>query len=412
MSNYRYIPMQFYDSLADAKRTLKENSLTALQLQLSLLEWLERQASIPAYQSFITTHGHRPVEDDATRQMLGEFLHRQVRDMAGTASTHWINDDMSAIVNMAALDMKPSGLRAPDLPTDTGWMVFERPVPLFFGGAGGDPTEVRIAAIGWQVGTVRRAPLSDAADGATDPSAGQLVPGVSYYLFQTAHDAAVLQNTMAERRGDEVRVTEDEIVRSQGPLPIFDFSGWAYDTPWNTVSVVNEEQAGYSDEQGAQYCHAVVDQARRLLLAAWRIFRQKNIVQRDVTAQPNHQLRKRAARVSFTPEINDIVIISMRTTVYRGLQKKAAEAAAEDGEEEPTSWYRCKFFVRGHWHPYWTGPRVDEPCEHNLVEIPDSDDLLCTLCGRTLIEKYVLPYPKGNPNGPLLLHKHILSLEQ
>lgn len=398
-SNYRHIPMAYYDSIADARKTLRENSLISLELQLQLLEWLERRASVPAYQQFMTTYGHRKIDDEGTRQMLGEFLHRQVKDVAASGSAHYVSANMCEVIKHAAVDMPASGLKPSDLTTDTGWLTFEHPIPLFMG-----TTEVRISAIAWQVGTIRRAPLSDDPTGAGNASQGTLVPGVTYYLFQTAHDAAVVKNLMEESAGSEERVTEEEMRRLNGPLTIFDFSGWAYSTPWN--SVPDEEMAGWADEEGVQYCHPIVDQARRLLLATWRMFRQKKIVHRDING-PTRILRKRGHRVGYEPENGDIVIIRMRTEVYRGLQQKTKEA----GEGDDTSWYRCQFLVRGHWHGYWTGPRAH--CdEHNLVDVPDSDDLICTKCGRTLTENYLLPYPKGNPNGPLVLKDQIFGLER
>jgi hypothetical protein len=406
LSNYRYIPMSYFDSLADAQQTLRENSLTALRLQLDLLEWLERSASMPAYQNFITTYGHRRIDEEGgTRSMLGEYLHRQVKDVAATGSTHYVSANMSEVIKCAAVDMPATGLRPNDLPTDTGWLVFERPVGLFMGD-GSDTsrprTEVRIAALGWQVGTVRRAPLSSTST--EDPDASStLVPGISYYLFQTAHDAAVFRNTLAEQDGYAADHTESDIRQQHGPLPIFDFSGWAYNTPWH--SVTSEELAGYSDEDGAQNCHSIVDQARRLLLATWRIFRQKKIIERDNNTPPRH-MRRQAQRVGYEPEHGDIVIIRMRTEVYRDLERQARAVGQADG-----TWYHCQFLVRGHWHPYWTGPQAH--CDrHNLVPVPNSDDLICTHCGRTLVDKYILPYPKGNPEGPLILRDRIFDLDR
>jgi hypothetical protein len=396
-NQYRHVPMSYFDSLADARRTLRENSLTALELQLSLLEWLQRSAAMPGYQQFMTTYGHRKITDAGTKEMLGEFLHRQIKDTVSVGSTHYVSNNMSEVIKCAAVDMPDSGLRAHDLPTDTGFLVFENPVSLFMDGDEEELKEVRITAVAWQVGTVRRAPLKDED---TSPTDGQLVPGISYYLFQSAHDAVVLHNRM---RPEEDRHTEDEMRRDNGPLPIFDFSGWAYNTPWRSVS--EKELAGRMDDDGRQFCQPIVDQARRLLLATWRIFKQKNYVVRDPNTPPR-AMRKRGERIADY-EPGDIMIIRMRTEVYQSLQAQAKEA----GESDDTPWYKCQFMVRGHWHPYWTGARVEEKCEHDLQPIPDSDDSICTRCGRILIEKYILPYPKGNPNGPLQLRDHIFKLD-
>ena len=396
MSGYgqtRYIPMSYYDSLADARKTLKENSLTSLELQTNLLEWLNRQVSVVAYESFMRVYGYKKIEDETARQTLGRFLHSTVKSVVSTASTFYVSPDMCELVKMAAEDMPASGLKPTDLPSDTGFLVFDRPVSLTSelpvdlddGSSVDTVTETRIAGIAWQAGTVRRAAVVNAqgqAPGFT--TEGDTVPGVSYFLFCTPHDTAVSMNLVAQAAGEEPVETADNVLRYNGPLPIWDYSGWAYNQPWHQTS---EESYGHAILQEGELepltgVHGVVDQARRLMLATWRILNQKNIVVLDPNRNKPRQLRKRAERVGI-PEDGDILIIRMRREIYQGLQK-----AAGDEDDEP--WYTCRFLVRGHWHNYWVGPQGQQH----------------------LVPKYILPYEKGPEGAPLVRKDKIFSLER
>lgn len=394
MSGYgatRYVPMSYYDSLADARKTLKENSLTSLEFQTDLLGWLGRPNAVAAYQQFMQAYGYKKISDQAQREVLGQFLHDTVQEVIGSASTFYVSPDMCELVKMAAADMPASGLLPTDVITDTGFLVFDRPVAIKadYGPISGEEQapaggqeDIRIAAIAWRVGTVRQAPVVNSQGQAPGFSDGDSVPGISYFLFATPHDMAVTMNQGFAEEGSDERVYEHDIRRENGPLPIYDFSGWSFNTPWHATTV---ENFGHAVVEGAAEplagVHSVVDQARRLMLAAWRILSQENIVVLDPN-RPPRPMRRRAERVGL-PEDGDIVIIRMRREVFQGLKK-----AAGGEDEEP--WYTIRFLVRGHWHNYWVGPRGQQH----------------------LIAKYILPYEKGPEGAPLVRKDKIFSLER
>ncbi|HET7110249.1 MAG TPA: hypothetical protein VFI41_05220 [Gemmatimonadales bacterium] len=395
----RYIPMSYFDSLADARKTLKENSLTSLEFQTDLREWMDRSVSLVSYQHFMRVYGYKQIEDEEARRQLGAVLHGTVKSVVSTASTFYVSPDMCELVKMAAEDMPVSGLKPTDLPADTGFLVFDRPVALTSelpcdlddGSSVSTAVETRIAAIAWQAGTVKEAPVRSLTGQAPGfVSDGQTVPGVSYFLFCTPHDTAVQLNLTAQQCNEEPTTDEDEVRRANGPLPIYDFSGWSYNTPWLAVEseLLEISETGRhvpKMTEGAQEAvtgvHSIVDQTRRLMLATWRILNQENVVVRDPNKAPR-QMRRRAERVGV-PETGDIVIIRMRREVYQGLKK-----AAGGEDEEP--WYTIRFMVRGHWHNYWVGPRGNQH----------------------LISKYLLPYEKGPEGAPLVVKDKIFSLER
>lgn len=386
---YRHVPMSYYDSLADARKTLKENSLLSLELQLQLREWLTRTQARDAYSNFMQYYGLEKIEDEGQRSALGGFLLENVKSVVNSASTYYVSPDMCELVKMAAEDMPASGLQPTDMPTDTGFLVFDRPISMISelpvntpdGRSVKTRTEVRIAAVAWQAGMVRQRPSGPGAR----PAFGSetTVPGISYFLFNTPRDLAVGANLVAEQVGEKPDNTEEDARRGLGPLPIFDFSGWAYNQPWKATDA---ETHGFAIvEEGEQEpvagVHSIVDQSRRLMLATWRILNQKNIVVLDPNRPPRH-MRRRAERQGMV-EDGDIVIIRMRKEVFVGLRQAA-------GVEEGESWYSIRFPVRGHWHNYWVGPRGNQH----------------------LVPKYVAPYEKGPEGAPFVATRKIGSLER
>lgn len=388
----RYIPMAYFDSLADARRTLRENSLLSLEFQTELLEWMGRPSSLDSYASFMRVYGYQEITDESARRVHGENLHGIVKSILAAATTFYVSPDMCELVKLAATTMPADGLRPTDLPSDTGFLLYDRPVSLIAelpvtmdsGAVIETAVETRIAGMAWRAGSVRKAPVIDDAGHAPGFSdTGELTQGVSYYLFCTPHDMAVQMNNTQAQVGEEAVNEEMDVRRVHGPLPIYDFSGWAYDMPWFTTTL---EQRGYSLVEGEQEplagVHSLVDQSRRLILATWRILQQKNIVEKDPNRAPR-AMRRRAERVGvYDPD--DITVIRMRKEVYIGL------TVAADMEDSDVPWYTCRFWVQGHWHGYWVGPKGQQH----------------------LISKYVPPYQKGPEGAPLKSAKKIISLEE
>lgn len=390
-SQTRYIPMTYFDSLAEARRTLRENSLLSLEYQTELVDWMSRAGSIDSYASFMRVYGYEEIRDESARRTLGEHLHGRVKSLVTNASTFYVSPDMCEYVKMGADCMPATGLLPYDLPSDTGFLLYDRPVPLISelpatrddGEVVMTTVETRIAGVAWQAGSVRMAPTVNGngqAPGWTNQ--GELTQGVSYYLFCTPHDMAVQINQTTVQCGEEPVNEEMDVRRTHGPLPIYDFSGWAYNTPWYATT---DEQRGYAMVEGEQEplagVHSLVDQGRRLILSTWRILKQENVVVLDPNRPPRH-MRRRAERTGIRSD-EDIVIIRMRKEVYEGLQK----AAERDGDEP---WYTCRFWVQGHWHNYWVGPKGSQH----------------------LVSKLVGPYLKGPDGAPLHKNRKIISLEE
>ena len=405
MHGNRYIPMSFFDSISDARTQLREKSLISLELQAELAEFLKSPRSVVAYQHFINVYGGRKLFGDEKAER-GVWLHQQISNLVGTAPTYYVTQDMSEMIKMAAEEMPSEGLSPTIIPSEKGFLVFANPLPIngppgnenvdVVPGASEDGQIVKVAALAWEQGMVRSADGPD------------LVPGIQYYLFSTAHDLAVVNNRIEAAKlaaelgvpivepltvegAQDVFVTEVDVKQGNGPLPIYDFSGWSYGRPWNEVPYTDPAGVRNSLEgapgeligeviDGVQQVHPVVDQARRYLLATWLMLSQT--VTTLQTEAPPRYLRRRASR--FMPETGDIVIIRLRKEVTEGDSKNVYHP-----DDEDVPWYNHRFLVRGHWKRQRFGPGGAD---------------------RKLI--WVSPFIKGPADAPLVLKDKIYALEQ
>jgi hypothetical protein len=412
----RYIPMSYFDSLEDARTTLREDSLMALEKQIEYLEWLCTAPAKAYFDFFVETYGGRKmsVEVDGRPSTssvgLGSFLQSAVRRVTAEAPTYFVSRDMTEMIKMAAEEMPSEGLSPIDLLTESGFLYFHHPVEIVglpaeaedddnplnqgidggnFGAAVTEPTRLGIRAILWeQTDYVGRAD-------------GTHVPGVTYYLFTDSEGAVEarvkqLQEEMAadvealERAGhefiepillavdpEEIKEIRRTVLKDAGPIVLYDFSGWSYGRPWETVPY--DEDARPEDE--IQGVHPVVDQARRLLLATWKMLAQK-VVHLDSERPPRH-MRRRGSRVM--PETGDVVVIRLRREYHPEGSEDAAAVRAQEGDEP---WYNHRFLVRGHWRR--------QPCGVGRSETK-------------LI--WIAPHIRGPEDRPLILKSKIYSLE-
>lgn len=408
----RYIPMSYFDSLADARKSLHENSIKSLEWQTDLLHWLRTTTSVDSYAHFMQVYGYKKVGDPGARRLMGQWLHDSIKKCAETAPTYYVSGDMCSMVRQAAEELDVSeGLQPTDLPTATGFLVFDRPMPLLGPGGRKQPDgewalegeDVMISAILWEHGEVGQADEHITGEERFDPANPRTAPGVKYWMFMTPHDSAVVINqqmkaeaiaemtamglpivepvVMINQDGTEVEwTTESDMRRQNGPLNIYDFSGWTYGQTWAEVpySEYSEEVRGWSDDGQTFLTHPVVNQARRILLGTWRMLGQKivNIEEH----RPHRQIRRRAAAVM--PETGDILIIRLRREYNIRLQ---LEEMGVEGDH--TVLWTHRWIVRGHWRR----PKNSAP------DAPKTE--------------WVSPYIKGPEHLSLVVKEKIFSLE-
>jgi hypothetical protein len=386
----RYIPMSFYDSLEDARRTLRENSLLALELQTDVLHWMGSAHSQATYRQFMKSYGYRKLVGNPNTDQQASWLHRRVQDVLTEASTYYCSPDMAELIKMAADAMPSEGLHESDLPSESGFLLFARPV--FIEGPDakeGDEEQglisasegpIPVTAIAWKKGEVRRADDKG------------LSPGISYFLFMSPHDVAAVSNQGALRESLAAAnaagldtpephllangMTEQEARDMVGPLSIYDFSGWTFGQAWNRVPWGSPDSIGLNEDGTIHKVYPVVDQARRLMLATWKMLNERVTVV-DSERPPRAMLR-RASR--FIPDAGDVLVIRLRKEHHPG--------RIDDGEEPVEQWWTHRWLVRG----FWRRPPGSAPDARQTV--------------------WVNPYIKGDPSLPLIVKEKIYSLER
>jgi hypothetical protein len=403
--------MSFFESLEEARKTLREESLLALEKQIEYLEWHKTTHASTFFDNFYATYGGAKVTAtyaDGYQHTdvpgLGRYLKGNVGRVMGEAPTYFVSNDMTEMIKMAAEEVKPEdriGLSPAELLTPMGFLWFHHPVevvgaaedhgthgPLDQGIAGGNfgpagKTEVvGIRAIAWEQDDVS---MSD----------GTQVPGIAYYLFTDTDPMirrtfeAQFAEYEAEARAAGIDLPEpvvhqipldmlQEARKTVGPLALYDFSGWSYGRDWELVPY---DEPARPDET-PQGVHPVVDQVRCLLKATWAMLSQKIV---EVGSErPPRAMRRRASRLM--PETGDVVVIRLRKEYHPEGSEEQALANQADPDAEP--WFSHRHLVRGHWKRQAYGK---DRAETKLI--------------------WVSPYVRGPEDRPLIIKSKVYSLE-
>lgn len=379
MSNRnRLIPMKGYESLAEARRSTREGSLAALEVQLDLLKWYGTSESLQYCQAFMAQYGYKKVEHEVQRKAMGAVLRQQVGDLLERAPTYFVSHDMTEMVKQAAEAMLPEGLSPVDIPSPSGFIMFDHPIEITGYETSTETLDTDVVDETLYDGgrNTKAIPLSGFAwrdSTSTDPETGESLPGLTYWLFLRPEDAA--QYDLGVMNTPDMR-------KKVGPLPLYDFSGWIYGRPWNTVDS-DETVEGTLDSEGRFLVAPVVDSTRRVLLTVFKML-QQTIVTLG-TERPYRALKRRCA--AYMPEVGDVLVIQLRKE-YHPAKKYTEEHGGDDVEFEGP-WYSHRFLVRGHWKRQRFGENR----------------------GETKII-WVAPYVKGPEDRPLIMKDRIYSLEK
>lgn len=390
----RYIPMSFYDSLADARKTLRENSLRALETQIELLDFLARPSSHGALFNLMRVYYGSDANPDMPTERVVEraaWLHDMLSSTLGAAPTYYVSPDMCEMVKHAAEDMRrfsDEGLSPKDIPTPTGFLLFAKPIQLEVRVVLRDGDSERwvnekhaFAGVAWAndiVGLTNEGIYE--RDMVKTAKVVDHAPGIAYYLFEHPHDMAASMN-LAYGDGDDM-LTEQAVKDAYGPIAMYDWSGWAYGMPWTKTSEAISE---FTMVEGHSLIADSVDAMRRMLLATWKLLGER-ITTVESNRPPRH-IRRRAERVA--PETGDVLIVRLRKEVVdrRGDAPLVPLLEGQEaGSDEP--WYTHRFLVAGHWKHQHYGPR------NSLKKLI-----------------WVAPYVKGPEGAPLVARDRVYSLE-
>lgn len=359
--------MSGYTSIEEARRSTREGSLAALEVQLDLVKWLQTSQSLRIYQAFMAQYGYSKMEHEVQRKAMGAVLRQQVAELMERAPTYFVSHDMVEMVKQASEAMPPEGLSPIDVPSPSGFIMFDHAIEIVgydmdaapgedddFSGGKNQKPGIPLAGFAWRDSSIH------------DTVTGESISGLTYWLF--------LDQGGAEEYGLERG--------EMGPLTLYDFSGWAYGRPWNSVNT-DEQVEGTLNEEGRFLVAPIVDSTRRVILTTFKML-QQTIVTLG-TERPYRALKRRCAQ--YMPEVGDILVIQLRKEYHPA--KKYAEDHGDDDVEFEGPWYSHRFLVRGHWKRQRHGEGGTE---------------------RKII--WVAPYIKGPEDKPLVVKDKIFSLEQ
>lgn len=382
----RKVPVSFFEGLEDARKSLREESLLALEHQLAMVEYLRSERSQEATEAFVRTYGHSKLRDHRSHlsdQTQAKWLRSRQEEVLKDAPTYFVSKDMTEMIRQAAEEMPREGLSPVDLLTGSGFLYFHHSIPIV--GPAGHPDSTDPANAGLMegnFGTVEgeeiigiRAIAWTHDEYVARPD-GTRGPGISYHLYMEGDEAYAY--SQAHRDPDMAAITLHEFKNHFGQLVHYDFSGWSYGLDWDVVPYDQPPEPLATPVK----VHPVVDQVRKLLLGTWRMLSQKIVMLE--TQRPPRAMRRRAGRI--IPGDGDVTVIRLRREYHPEGGEDQAALNAQAGDEP---WYNHRFLVRGHWKRQFHGPGRTE---------------------RKLI--WVAPYIKGPKDAPLVLKSRIYSLEQ
>lgn len=222
------------------------------------------------------------------------------------SDVYWISEDMGDLTDAAATTMPPQPLLPQDVPTPTGFAVFQRPIVLRDQAAGPDQ-RITVKAMCWT-------------------PAGE--PG------------GLMVTTYADHRSfAEPLDSIHALVRSRGmtppPLELAAITPWMWDESWLTYA--GDLEAAVRGWDGRS--PGITAQILRLLAALWTLTRQPIAV--ATTATRPRQDRRRYEREGRP--IPRIQIITLR---------RLRHGDAVDGEHHQRE-YSHRWVVNGHWRNQW-----------------------------------------------------------
>ena len=279
------------------------------ELRGQLARWLAGEA--PQFYLTMALIGRQWVPPAASVAAGAAQVARQER-LRVTGDLYWVSAPMTALARHAGPGLPTRNLYPHDLPSRTGFMVFEAPLATYVNGEG---REVQIAAVSW---------------GPWDGPAGQWDHGGIWLTFYS-HPAPVFPR-QAFTGGTADPAVLAPLMGTVPPVLPDNEAGW----PFGELS---------DDEQLPGGTTAPWALAGR---AGWRLMRQPLAQE---TAQPaGRAARRRLARTGLPDS-------GVRVIHIRRREHGPARPAGSPGARQ----YGVQWWTAGHWRTYWCGPGRRRP---------------------------------------------------
>jgi hypothetical protein len=242
---------------------------------------------------------------------------RQEHHRVTSADLYWVSAPMTALARHAAARLPTRTLHAHDLPSRTGFMVFEAPLAGYVNDEG---REVQIVAVSWGPWG---GPGGRWGSGQRDQG------GIWLSFF--SHPAPVLPRE-AFTGGIADRAALAPLMSTVPPVLPDNEAGWPFgDLPGDQEI-----------PEGTTAAWALVTRA------AWRLMRQP--LAAETTERADRAARRRLARTGQSAP--DVRVIHIRRA-ERGQPPSGSAGGARE--------YGVQWWTAGHWRTYWCGPGRARP---------------------------------------------------
>lgn len=335
--------------------------LTAADVQLGMLDQWSSEAGLKQAQSWLDmqeenqndgaiSFGYRPeyLADGgvATRDMV---MAKEMYWAINSATTYWVSADMMGAVEEAIPDMPHEPLHPMDMPTPSGFALFERPIYVIDRRG----NKCNVSAVMWSPTYFTIAAHRD-----SDATELQTCRGIKVSYFSNTYDSqdeGWRGTTVAERRESRLPAY---VLLGQAMWPWKDPDGAGRDADGNDVfavamrvankamhSGVIEDFPEYPADDPDALLHYEWDTwGSSFLVALWRIATQ-TIVQVGHRGY-DRPTRRRIERSKHNPEWGDVRTIDLRRFVYPGQQSSGMD-------EEAWMRWTHRWRVKGHWRRQW-----------------------------------------------------------
>lgn len=300
----------------------------SLDRQVQLIQWWKtipgRQYAAGFMASVMDKPGMSTDEDD---DRLGLFLAEQQIHALDRAPTYWVSKDMISVCEHAAKSMPGQPLHWEDMPTQSGFVFFDRSVYVI--DARGK--KVGFRGVMWCPAFVRTTNM---------PQGTEAINLVFYSDRDDPNDE------------DRIWADTEERLAATPKLILLHFTPWTLNEPWG--------------EEDQRLIDGSVTDTRRFMAAFWTIIQQHIIA----SAPLPRALARRTARGKVTP-VNEIKVVTLRKVIRR--THDDGEEHAENHVDWSHRWIVDGFW-RNQWYPsikthrlIWISPYVKGPEDRPLI---------------------------------------------
>jgi hypothetical protein len=293
------------------------------ELRGKLASWLAERGSGFYLEVLLT--GSQQVRPPGPLATSASRLADQERRRVADSDLYWVSAEMTELALHAGRQLSRYELYAHDLPSRSGFMVFQTPLAT----TDSHGIQVEIVAVSWGIIEAAQLPLLARDRLLEVPVGDDWHQGAVWFTFYS-HPQSVVETTL-RRYGADAEVTW---LCDVGPFMPDNELLWALD---------QLAEPGGEDNTSAWGTTVV---------AAWLLMQQP--LTTHSTQRPPRPARRRLQRAGLPT--GDVQLLHVRRPDRRAPAAPHAEEGSDTGGEAGGRQYSVRWWVGGHWRRYHTGP--------------------------------------------------------